>query len=156
MEKRKEHREEEQAPKVVPVIEEQLVAGARPVRTGSVRVQKHVERRKRTVQIPLVHESVDVERVPVNRVVDAIPRIRREPGRIIVPVVEEEVIVTKRLILKEELHIIRKRTRERVRQEVTLERERADVQRLDAQGRVIDNSPAPPSKPARRRSVLDR
>ena len=56
------------------------------------------------------------------------------------PVVEEEVVITKRLILKEELHVVRHRTVERAKKQVTLESERAEVQRLDEQGRVVETS----------------
>jgi len=125
---------------VIPVVEEELVADTRAVKTGSVRVQKHVEKSVYDVELPVLHENVDVKRVPINRVVKEAPATRKSGDTIIVPVVEEELVVTKRLVLKEEIHIVRHRTRERATQEVTLERERAEVQRLDAQGRVIQSS----------------
>jgi hypothetical protein len=50
--------------------------------------------------------------------------------------VEEEMVVTKRLVLKEEIHLIKRRGKERVVKEVALDRERAEVHRLDAEGRV--------------------
>ena len=46
------------------------------------------------------------------------------------PVVEEELVVTKRLVLKEEIHLIKKRTKDRVVKEVELGRERATVRRV--------------------------
>lgn len=128
--------------RIVPVIEEELVAGAVPVKTGSVRVEKHVERRIRRIDLPLMKDTVEVKRVTVNRVVDEPPAIRRSGDTIIVPVVEEQVTITRKLVLKEELHVQRRRTRESVVKEVSVERERAVVRRLDAQGRVIDR-PAP-------------
>jgi len=97
---------------IIPVIEEELVTDTRAVKTGSVRVQKHVETRVREIDLPLLRENVDVKRVPVNRVVDAEPPVRRSGDTVIVPVVEEELIVTKRLVLKEELHIVKHRTME--------------------------------------------
>jgi uncharacterized protein (TIGR02271 family) len=123
---------------VVPVIEEEVVASARPVKTGSVRVDKHVEKRIRRIETPLLHEEVDVRRVPVNRVVNAVPAIRRKGDTVIVPVVEEELVVTKRLVLKEEIHLIKRRTRDRSIREVELDRERAEVRRLDSEGRIVD------------------
>src|SRR5689334_21461416 len=93
---------------VIPVVEEEVVAGAKPVKTGSVRVDKHVEQRVRRIQAPLVHEEVEVKRVPVNRVVEQVPTVRRKGAVIIVPVVEEELVVTKRLVLKEEIHLIKR------------------------------------------------
>jgi stress response protein YsnF len=54
---------------VIPVIEEEVVADARPVKTGAVRVDKHVETRIRRIDTPLLHEEVEGRHVPVNRVV---------------------------------------------------------------------------------------
>jgi len=124
-------------PKVIPVIEEELVADRREVKTGSVRVQKHVEQHPKRVESTVIHDDVQVRRVPVNRVVTEAPKIRHEGDTIIVPVVEEELVITKRLVLKEELHLEHRRTKQKVSQDVTVERERAVVQRLDAEGRVI-------------------
>jgi uncharacterized protein (TIGR02271 family) len=134
---------------VIPVIEEEVVAGARPVKTGSVRVDKHVEKRIRRLETPLLHEDVEVRRVPVNRVVSEAPAVRKKGDTVIVPVVEEELIVTKRLILKEEIHLVKHHTKDRFVKEVELNRERAEVHRLDAEGRIIDPGPAP-SRPPRR------
>jgi uncharacterized protein (TIGR02271 family) len=115
---------------VVPVIEEEFATGTRRVTTGAVRVEKHVEKRVRRISAPALHEEVEVKRVPVNRVVDEAPKSRRRGDTIIVPVVEEEIVVTKRLVLKEEIHLIKRRTKDRVVQEVELGRERAQVRRV--------------------------
>jgi uncharacterized protein (TIGR02271 family) len=117
---------------VVPVIEEELATGTREVTTGAVRVEKHVEKRVRRVSAPALHEEVEVKRVPINRVVTEAPKSRRRGDTVIVPVVEEELVVTKRLVLKEEIHLIKRRTKDRVVKEVELGRERATVRRLRA------------------------
>jgi uncharacterized protein (TIGR02271 family) len=141
---------------VVPVIEEELQTGTRAVKTGSVRVDKHVEKRIRRVHAPLIHEDVEVRRVPVNRVVEQAPQARRRGDTVIVPVVEEELVVTKRLILKEEIHLIKRRTKDRVVKDVELNREDAEIRRLDSEGRVIDSRPKRTGvgRIATRRSVL--
>jgi uncharacterized protein (TIGR02271 family) len=126
---------------VIPVVEEEVVAGARPVKTGGVRVDKHVDQRIRRIQVPLLHEEVEVRRVPVNRVVKEAPSVRRQGEVVIVPVVEEELIVTKRLVLKEEIHLITRRTKDRFVKDVAIDRERAVVHRLDAEGRIVDARP---------------
>jgi len=137
--------------RVVPVVEEQLVMDTRPVKTGSVRVEKHVEKRIRRIDLPLLRETVEIKRVPVNRVVDAPPAVRRSGDTIVVPVVEEQVTVTRRLVLKEEIHVTRKRTREQITRDIPVERERAVVRRLDAKGRVVDATTR-----QRKRGLLDR
>jgi uncharacterized protein (TIGR02271 family) len=139
---------------VVPVVQEELVTGRRRVKTGSVRVHKRVEKTSRTVESPLMREHVEVKRVPVNRVVTTVPEVRSWGDSVIIPVVEEEIVVTKRLVLKEEIHLIKHRTQENKVQNVELERETAEVHRLDAQGRTVDQSAAqttagswPPERP---------
>lgn len=139
---------------VIPVIEEEVAAGTRAVKTGGVRVDKHVEKRIRRVHAPLLHEDVEVRRVPVNRVVQEAPPVRRKGDTVIVPVVEEELVVTKRLVLKEEIHLVKRRTKDHFVKDVELDRERAEVKRLDAEGRVVDSRPARAAA-GRRRSVLD-
>jgi uncharacterized protein (TIGR02271 family) len=115
---------------VVPVIEEELSTGTRQVTTGAVRVEKRVEKRVRRVTAPALHEEVEIRRVPINRVVTEAPKSRRQGNTVIVPVVEEELVVTKRLVLKEEIHLIKKRMKDRVVKEVELGRERATVRRV--------------------------
>jgi uncharacterized protein (TIGR02271 family) len=122
---------------IVPVIEEELATGVRAVKTGAVRVDKRVEKRTRRISAPILHEDVEVRRVPINRVVDEAPKSRRRGDTIIVPVVEEELVVTKRLILKEEIHLVKRRTKGRVVKEVELGRERARVRRLGPDGQPI-------------------
>ena len=90
-----------------------------------------------------------IRRVPVNRVVDVAPKARREGDTMIIPVVEEELVITKRLVLKEEIHLITHRTKDRSVQEVELNRESAEIRRLDAEGRTVDA--APRTAPIRRR-----
>lgn len=142
---------------VVPVIEEDVVAGARRVKTGSIRVDKHVEKKLRKLEAPLIHDDVEVRRVPVNRVVKEAPPVRTKGSTVIVPVVEEELVVTKRLVLKEEIHLIKRTMKSRVTKEVEVNHERAAIRRLDRNGRVIDPEPENPT-PGRGkpwRSVLE-
>jgi len=137
---------------VIPVVEEEVVADRHAMAKGGVRVQKHVTKRVRKIDVPILREEVQVERVTVNREVKEIPRVRRDGDVTIIPVVEEEVIVTKRIVLKEEIHITKRRIRERAVKEVEVERERAEVQRLDEHGRVTDQSTGEANGPARARS----
>jgi uncharacterized protein (TIGR02271 family) len=122
---------------IVPVIEEELATGVRAVKTGAVRVDKRVDKRTRRISAPILHEDVEVRRVPINRVVEEAPKSRRRGDTIIVPVVEEELVVTKRLILKEEIHLVKRRTKGRVVKEVELGRERARVRRLGPDGQPL-------------------
>lgn len=128
------------SPTVIPVIEEELVTGTQEVKTGSIRVHKTVDRIRKTVEMPAVRDVVRVTRVTLNRPVSAMPEMREEGDILIIPVVEEEVVIQKRLVLKEEIHVHRRRVRERVSKSVTLDRENAEIEKLDAEGRVVGRS----------------
>jgi uncharacterized protein (TIGR02271 family) len=127
------------------------------VKTGSIRVDKHVDKKVRKIAAPLLHDDVEVKRVAVNRVIQKVPAVRTKDGVVIVPVVEEELVITKQLVLKEEIHLIRQTTKQRTVKEVEVEKERAEVRRLDSNGKVIDDEPENPTpgRGRRWRSVLD-
>jgi stress response protein YsnF len=70
-----------------------------------VRVRKIIREREEIVDEQLLERTVGIERIPINRFVDEPVPVRQEEGTIIVPVMEEVVVVEKRLLLKEEVHI---------------------------------------------------
>jgi len=115
---------------VVPVVQEVVDVQKRWVESGRVRVTKVVHRREEVVDEPLLREEVEVERVAVNRVVEGPVATRQEGDVLIVPVLEEVLVVEKRLMLKEELHIRRRRVEESRPQRVSLRAEEARVERL--------------------------
>ena len=114
---------------VLTLAEEQATVGTRRVETARVRVAKRVLTRTETVDVPLAAEVADVRRVPVDRVVDAPPPLRQEGDVTIVSVVEERLVLTKQLVLKEELHIAVRRQTVRHPQQVTLRHEELSVER---------------------------
>lgn len=116
----------------IPLHEEVLSVGKRAVERARVRITTEVRERQETVEQELDRESVEVVRVPVGRPVDTAPEPRQEGDVLIVPVLEEELVVTKRLILKEELHIRKTVTRRTERITETLRSEVATVRRDDA------------------------
>jgi len=120
--------------RTIPVIEEELVLGRKTVATGKVRVSTRTELVEETASMNLQRENVEVTRVPIDREVDAMPSIRTEGDVTIVPVVEEVLVVEKRLVLKEELHVRRQVTSETVDVPVTLRKQRAIVERIDPEG----------------------
>ena len=113
----------------IPLAREELKVGKREVETGRVRIHKVVREHEELIDTPLMHEEIDVQRVPVNRELDAPAQPRQEGDVLIVPVVEERLVVQKRLVLVEELHV-RRRAVERAHQErVVLRSEEAVVER---------------------------
>ena len=114
------------------LVEERVTVGKQEVETGRVQVFTRVEEHQEKVREALRHDDVVVERVPVGRVVDSAPSPRQEGDRLVIPVVEEVLVVEKRLVLKEEIHIIRTSRIEQFEQDVTLRAMHADVQRTTA------------------------
>ena len=114
----------------IPLVEEQVDIGKRETERGRVIIRTHVEEREELADIVLRQEEVSVERVPVGMPVDSAPPVREENGVLIVPVLEEQLVIQTRLILKEELRITRTSRTEHVRQPVRLRSEQAEVVRL--------------------------
>jgi len=83
------------------------------------------------VNAPIYREDVEITRVPVNRLIDGPVAVREEGDVTIVPLVEEVSVVVKRLMLREELHIRKRRTEEPHSEKITLRREEARIDRTD-------------------------
>ncbi len=114
---------------VVPIVEEQLSVGKRTVATGTVRLQKTVQEYQQALDEPLAIRTFDIERVVLNRPVDTVPEVRHEGDTTIYPLIEERLILTKELILKEEVRVTKRDTERRDTQVVTLRREHMTVER---------------------------
>src|SRR4029453_2642589 len=91
---------------------------------------KTVQEQDVLVDEPLWREDVEITRVPVQRVVDGPIPVRTEGETTIISLVEEVLVVEKRLMLTEELHLRTRRREMRQPQRVTLRREEARVERL--------------------------
>jgi uncharacterized protein (TIGR02271 family) len=116
----------------IAVVEETARINTFAQEKGSVVVHVTSHEEARTIDVPLDEEHVQVKRFAVNRIVDAPVSTRQEGDTTIVPVVEEVLVVQKQLMLREEIHIVRKRTTRHERRQVVLRREEAQVLRADA------------------------
>ena len=115
----------------IPVVEER-VAIDKIIREGrSVTVTTTPVVDEHTVSEQVTRETVSTRRVPVDRVVDAVPETIVDGDTTIIPVVEERLVVTKELVLKEEIHLTRTRTTETQSQNVTLARTEVAIDTTD-------------------------
>jgi len=135
-----EHDERNAGRQVIPVIEEELAVSTRQ-HSRAVRVHKRVHTREETVEVPVHRDEVVVERVPVGRVVADAPKVRNEGDTMVVPVLEEVLVVEKRLMLKEEIRITLRRTAETSPQRVVLRSEEVVVERDGEAARAIGDDP---------------
>ncbi|MDB5233139.1 MAG: hypothetical protein JWR44_132 [Hymenobacter sp.] len=117
---------------VIPVIEEVAHIEKEIVETGRVVVRKTVHSETQTLNVPTKSEHVSVEHVPVNRYVDVPPPVRHEGDTMIIPVFREEVVVTTRILLVEEVHVRKQVTTTNTAHEVELRREAISAERFTA------------------------
>ena len=115
---------------VVPVFDELLQVTKRRVERERVQLSTTVHTRNERVDVPLLDEQISIQRVPIGRVVQEATGARQEGDTLIVPVYEEALVVEKRLVLKEEVHVTRTRRERREPQEVMLRREELVVKRV--------------------------
>src|SRR4051794_35456859 len=82
--------------------EEELAVGTREREAGQLKVRKRVRTDRERIEVPTRHEEVSVERVPASG-----EATEAEIGEdeVVVPVTEEEVVVGKRPVVKEEVRI---------------------------------------------------
>ena len=113
----------------IPLSEETARVEKRRVSSGKVVIRTVVDETNQLIRETLAADRVHVTHVPVNREVQVVPEIRTEGDVTIIPIVEEIVVVEKRLVLKEELHVRRRSTAQAIEVPVTLRRQRAVIDR---------------------------
>ena len=123
----------------IPLVTETVRIDKRQVVSGRVRVRTETETRDEVARESLLRESLEIVRVPIDRAVNEQPQIRTEGDVTIVPVVEERLVVERRLFLVEEVRIRRRTASEDVELPVTLRAQRAVIERLDANEVVIED-----------------
>ncbi|MET1756606.1 DUF2382 domain-containing protein [Novosphingobium sp. RD2P27] len=111
----------------IPIVEERIHLEKQKVETGRVRVTSRVVSETQPVHETLATVRVQVERVPVDRVVTEAPPVRTEGNRTIIPVTEE--VLVKCIRVTEEIHLVEERTESPFENEVTLRRTEVDVAR---------------------------
>lgn len=128
----------QQTPDVLPIVEETATITKQNVLTGRVRVSTQTVTSDELVSAALERNDVEITRVPVDRDITEPPAVRTENGVTIIPVVEEILVVEKRLVLREEIHLRHVTTTQSVEMPVTLRKQQAVVER--------DQVPAHPSE----------
>lgn len=118
----------------ISLVEETAVVDVHRRVTGRTRVTTRTETTVEDVGHTLETRSVSVTRVPIGRDLDPgepVPGIREEGDVTIMPILEEVVVVEKRLRLVEEIHILRTTETEDILVPVTLRRQIAEIEHDD-------------------------
>jgi len=122
---------------VVPVIREEVQVDKRIVDTGrGVRIHKTVAELPCHIDERLLRDEVEVSHVPVDRIValDEAPATRYEGETLVVPILEEVLVVERRVRIKEELRITRTRREAHHAETVMLKSEQVSVERFEEPG----------------------
>src|SRR3712207_5522816 len=97
--------EDERSEVRVPIAEERLQVSTQPVELGDVRIHKHVDQVEEVVREPLIRGDVVIERVKTRQRVEGPVGPRQEGDWLVVPIVEERLLVQKILVVTEEIRI---------------------------------------------------
>jgi uncharacterized protein (TIGR02271 family) len=116
----------------VPKVQEEVRVEVREVETGGVRVHKTVNEQPHQIDEHLLRDEVDVKHVPIDRIVSLseAPSARQEGDTLIVPILEEVLVVEKRCRIKEEIHITRSQRTEHHVETVVLRSEDVTIERF--------------------------
>ena len=112
---------------IIPIVEERVAVGkiveeGRTVTVSSNSVEENVP-----INETLESSKVEVRRVPKNEPLDSAAETREENGVTIVPVMEERLVVTKQLVLVEEIHLVRTNSTRDVEQMATIRKTVVDI-----------------------------
>lgn len=97
-------------------------------------LEKTAEAYDLTLDEPLAVSSWKVDKVVLGHVVQTAPPVREEDLTTIYPVLKERMVLTKELVLVEEIRVTREFSERRDPQMFTLRREHLDIQRKDLVG----------------------
>jgi uncharacterized protein (TIGR02271 family) len=136
----------------IPVIEERAVLLTKPRDKATVRVHKVVREREAQVEALIRADDVHVERTVLERPipVDASPPVRQEGDTTVIPILEERLVVEKRLFVCEELRVRRVQHTRLARERVTLRREDVVVDREQSTKPSVHGDKPSPDKPQER------
>ena len=126
---------------VIPLLAEEIAVSKQVVETGRVQVARVTHEREQLIDELLTHETVEIDRTPIGRQVDSMPAIREEGDTVVIPIIEEVLVIERRLLLKEEVRVRRVRSTERHQESVTLRHHEAVVTRLPVEPPAAGEDP---------------
>lgn len=113
----------------IPLYEEQASIAKQRIVTGKVKVSTVTHEHEQSIEEMLDREHVEIERTLINKPVVVAPAVREEGDTTIIPIVEEILVIERRLVLKEEVRVRRVHSKENHRERVVLRRQEAVVTR---------------------------
>jgi uncharacterized protein (TIGR02271 family) len=117
--------------------EEELRAGVREREAGRVSARKSVHTEREVVRVPKRREKVDIERIPAEgeaREASGATEADIGEDEVVLQVFEEEVVVTKRVVLKEEIRLRKRVAWDEETVEVDLRKEEVEIDDQSGRG----------------------
>ena len=111
----------------IPLHVEEISVSRREIKKANLQIALVTGTREQLIDEELTHVRVKIERVPIDQTLEAMPPIRQEGDITIIPVVEEIIVVERRLVLKEEVRVRRVSTKEQYHETVVLRQQEAVV-----------------------------
>jgi stress response protein YsnF len=113
----------------IPLHVEEISVSRREIKKADVQIALITGTREQLIDEELTRVRAEIQRVPIDRTVEIVPPIRQEGDITIIPVVEEVIVVERRLVLKEEVRVRRVSTKEQHQETVVLRRQEAVITR---------------------------
>ncbi len=126
---------------VIPLCSEELLISKRRLATRRVYASAITREREVVVKESVARETVEIERIPVGRLLDQSPEIRQEGDTLVIPVVEEVLKIERQLVLKEEIRIRRVRVSHTEHQRVKVRAQELVITEQPIQSREVNEPP---------------
>jgi uncharacterized protein (TIGR02271 family) len=136
--------ERTQEDEVIELRQEELVPHTEVEEVGEARIRTWIQEVPARLEVDAYSEEVEVEHVPVGQVVSERKPPWQEDDVLIVPIYEEQLVVSKRLVMREQIRVRRIGTQRRELFEDTLRRERVDIEDPQDTGLVHEQQPTQP------------
>jgi stress response protein YsnF len=123
---------------VIPLYAEEVSIERRKIVGDTIRVTVRTNTTEQVIDEHTTHTRVIVECTPIGKPIDSVPPVRTEADTIVIPVVEEVIVVARKLVLKEEIRVRRVQTAEHHHREtVNLREQYATIERVSPDGTAI-------------------
>ncbi len=129
----------------IPIASERLNIAKQVVDLGELRIHKRVEQIEEVQRVPVTHDELVVERIPMNQPLDAPMQPRTENDVLIIPVMKEVLVVQRQLVLIEEVRVSKRYVTEEHEVREPVRRERVELE--DATVHNTANPPADSTNP---------
>lgn len=131
--------QEEREENTIPVIKERIVIDKRSVDSAKVRIAKKVNERNVLLDVTERQDNVQVNRIPIGKIVDVEPTTRHEGETLIIPVLREEIVIEKKVTLVEEIRVTRVKDETTRQVDVILKEEEVSITKESIDHTEVDN-----------------